>query len=170
VTIGRQRIRNAGLLKKVQGLDNSSAIYGGFSASNSRPGRLLAKAATLRIEDRCPRKVFADRVSESRFDMSSQAGSSGGGYLLIGTILGGLIGFATFIGAYIYCISEYGFLVASVWNLGRHRRRTCAVPLGTNRCRDRRPSCPDQWPLTVDLGFTGRRACVPIELRPRQSS
>jgi hypothetical protein len=34
----------------------------------------------------------------------------GGYYLVIGDILGALIGFATFLGAYIYCISEYGFL------------------------------------------------------------
>jgi hypothetical protein len=34
----------------------------------------------------------------------------GGYYQVIGGILGALIGFVTFAGAYIYCISEYGFL------------------------------------------------------------
>lgn len=35
---------------------------------------------------------------------------SGETYLFVGGIFGVLIGLATFLGAYIYCISTYGFL------------------------------------------------------------
>jgi hypothetical protein len=40
----------------------------------------------------------------------SSLGRAAGYYLGIGAGLGGLIGFATFVGAYIYCIATYGFI------------------------------------------------------------
>jgi hypothetical protein len=74
-------------------------------------------------------QVFTKKVPKPR---------GGGYYLVIGGILGALIGFVTFAGAYIYCISEYGFCLSSA--SGGFRR--------------------DSWPLSSarSCGFFGGRS------------
>jgi hypothetical protein len=58
------------------------------------------------------RRLEAPPIARPRDIFISEASTGKEGYYLrIGAGLGGLTGFATFIGAYIYCVSAYGFLL-----------------------------------------------------------
>jgi hypothetical protein len=59
------------------------------------------------------RRLEAPPIAPPRDIFISEAynpGRAASYYLAIGAGLGGLIGFATFVGLYIYCIAAYGFI------------------------------------------------------------